>query len=101
MPKNKLNTSDPSAEIIKSSVVMPEGVTLSTLQSNYQIAANEYSLTMKKAVKLDATDDGSLWAAVKAKFPEYQILPDSNWVSYVKNNILASVYTVGDRKSVV
>lgn len=101
MPKNKLNTSDPSAEIIKSSVVMPEGVTLSTLQSNYQIAANEYSLTMKKAVKLDATDDGSLWAAVKAKFPEYQILPDSNWVSYVKNNILASVYTVGKSASII
>lgn len=43
---------------------------------------------------LDATDRGELWKALKAKFPPYQILPDTNLITYVKNNILASIYTV-------
>jgi hypothetical protein len=44
---------------------------------------------------LDATDRGRLWEAIGAKFPSYQILPDTNHVSYIKNNLLASLYTIG------
>ena len=43
---------------------------------------------------LEQIDSGDLWKAIKAKFPAYQILPDTNFVSYVKNNIVASLYTV-------
>lgn len=52
-----------------------------------------YSRAIKKIQLLDATDNGDMWRALKAKFPNFQVLPDSNWVSYIKNNILASLYT--------
>lgn len=42
---------------------------------------------------LDMTDRGDLWMAVGAKFPPYQILPDTNFVTYVKDNLTASLYT--------
>lgn len=74
---------------------LPDGVTVSTLRDNYTVAATEYTPALRRAYKLDATDRGKLWEAVRAKFPKYQILPDSNHVSYIKNNILASIYTVG------
>ena len=44
---------------------------------------------------LDGTDRGKLWDVVKAKFPKYQLTPDSNWVNYIKENLLASIYTTG------
>ena len=74
---------------------LPDGVTLSQLDSNYRVAAVEYRRAQQKAAKLDATDKGRLWEAIGAKYPPYQILPDKNDVSYVKNNIFASLYTVG------
>lgn len=74
---------------------LPEGVSPSKLAENYKIAAAEYSSAHKKAVKLDAADRNKMWQAVGAKFPPYQILPYTNHVAYVKNNILASLYTVG------
>ena len=74
---------------------MPEGVSLSDLQENYRISAGEYSKAFRRAKRLDSIDRGKLWGTLKAKFPSYQILPDTNHVSYVKNNILSSIYTVG------
>lgn len=74
---------------------LPDGVKLRDLVSNFEIAHSEYTPVFRKAAKLDATDNGELWKAIGAKFPSYQILPDTNWLSYVKNNILASIYTVG------
>ena len=43
---------------------------------------------------LDLTDRGGLWEALGAKFPSYQILPDTNHIAYIKNNLVASIYTV-------
>ena len=43
---------------------------------------------------LDLTDRGGLWEALGAKFPSYQILPDTNHVAYIKNNMVASIYTI-------
>lgn len=74
---------------------LPEGVTLEMLSRNREIARAEYGGVFNRARKLDAADNGELWKAVAAKFPSYQILPDTNWVSYVKENILAAIYTVG------
>ena len=74
---------------------LPEGYTLSRLKEYFDIMRNEYAAVHRRAVKLDATDRGKLWEAVNAAFPKYQILPDTNLVAYVKNNILASIYTVG------
>ena len=68
---------------------------LSKLKEWYSVGRAEYSVAHRRAVKLDAADRGKLWEAIEARFPAYQILPDSNWVSYIKQNILASIYTVG------
>lgn len=74
---------------------LPEGITIEYLTERFNIGKAEYSAAQRRAQKLDATDRGKLWEAVRAAFPKYQILPDTNFVSYVKNNILASIYTVG------
>lgn len=81
---NKINKSE-----------LPEGVTIEKLKEYFSIGKAEYSSAHRRAQKLDATDRGKLWEAVRAAFPKYQILPDTNYISYVKNNILASIYTVG------
>ena len=44
---------------------------------------------------LDGTDRGKMWDVVSAKFPKYQLQPDSNWVNYIKENLVASIYTTG------
>lgn len=76
-------------------VELPEGYCLGDLNELFNVAKTEYEPAFRRARKLDATDKGRLWAAVQAKFPSYQILPDTNFVSYVKQNLLASIYTVG------
>lgn len=53
-----------------------------------------YSKAFQKMRVLDMTDRGEMWKAIGAKFPKYQILPDTNHVSYIKNNLLASIYSV-------
>lgn len=74
---------------------LPEGITLDMLREYRNVAANEYRGVFARARKLDAADSGDLWKAVQAKFPSYQILPDTNYISYVKDNIVAAIYTVG------
>lgn len=74
---------------------LPEGITVQKLNEWFSVAAAEYAPAHRRARKLDAADRGKLWEAVGAKFPKYQILPDTNQVHYIKSNILASVYTVG------
>lgn len=80
---------------------LPEGVKLDQLSGNYSVAASEYSKAFRRAAKLDMVDQTELWAAIASKYPSYQILPDTNHVSYVKNNILASIYTVGKSASLL
>lgn len=76
-------------------VKLPEGIELRTLADNYRVASTEYSQIHKRMRVLDMADNNKLWQAVAAKFPKYQILPETNHVSYIKNNLLASVYTIG------
>ena len=78
-----------------------EGKLLEQLKSYYDIAINWYGPIHRKIRLLDAIDRGDLWKALRAKFPAYQILPDSNHVSYVKNNILASIYTVAKSAQII
>ena len=44
---------------------------------------------------LDGTDRGKMWDVIRARFPRYQLTPDSNWVNYIKENLVASIYTTG------
>lgn len=79
----------------KTDVKLPEHVTVDKLKEYFSLARTEYAAAHRRAQKLDATDRGKLWEAVRAEFPKYQILPDTNFIAYVKQNILASIYTVG------
>ena len=70
----------------------PVGV--AELRRNYEIASSNYTKIHRKMKILDAADRSRLWQAISAKFPKWQVQPDSNWVSYVKSNLVASIYTV-------
>lgn len=74
---------------------LPKGITLDILRERWETAIQEYAKPFRRIYILDATDRSKLWEAVKATFPKYQILPDTNHVSYIKNNLLASIYSVG------
>lgn len=84
-----------------SKIKLPEGVTLELLKENWQEASAMYQPAYRRAQMLDATDRGKLWKAISAKFPKYQVLPDTNHVAYVKNNLLASLYSVGRSANLV
>jgi hypothetical protein len=79
----------------KDSTKLPEGLTLDMLKAFWTEANSAYAPVFRRMRIIDATDRGKLWTAIAAKFPTYQILPDTNHVSYVKNNLLASLYTIG------
>ena len=74
---------------------------LGKLKSNYEYCKQYYGKEHRRMRLLDATDKGDLWKACKAKFPPYQLLPDTNFVSYVHYNILASIYTVAKSAQLV
>lgn len=74
---------------------------LGKLKEKYDIGKQYYGKVHKKMRLLDSTDNGEMWKALHAKFPPYQLLPDTNYVSYVKNNLLASLYTVTKSAEIV
>ncbi len=80
---------------------LDEDKLLAKLKDNYTYAKRYYAREHKKMRLLDSTDRGDLWKAIRAKFPPYQLLPDTNFVSYVKSNILASLYTVSKSAQLV
>lgn len=45
--------------------------------------------------QLDAYDSGNFWSHVKAKLPKHQMLVDTNYVNYVKQNQVNSIYSGG------
>lgn len=69
-------------------------VQIAELRRNYEIAYSNYTRIHRKMRILDAADRSRLWQAISAKFPKWQVQPDSNWVSYVKSNLVSSIYTV-------
>ena len=75
-----------------------QGVTLrvpiTKLREQFDLCKSQYAKEHRRMQVLDLTDRGGLWEALGAKFPSYQILPDTNHVSYIKNNMVASIYTV-------
>ena len=77
-------------------LIKPEdtGMTVPKLKEYYDLMVSHYTKDHRRMRLLDSTDRGDLWKALGARFPSYQILPDTNHVAYVKNNILASIYTV-------
>lgn len=76
-------------------------IKLSTLQEYWDLMKQHYTRDQRRMKILEQVDSSDLWKALKAKFPAYQILPDTNFVSYVKNNLVASLYTVMKSASVL
>ncbi len=74
---------------------------LGKLKQNYEYCKQYYGKEHRRMRLLDATDKGELWKACHAKFPPYQLLPDTNFVSFVHYNILASIYTVAKSAQLV
>lgn len=67
---------------------------LMLLKDYWDLGRQHYAKDFKKMRALDMTDRGELWKAIGAQYPKYQILPDTNFISYVKSNLVASVYSV-------
>ena len=80
---------------------LPDGLNVRDLKQNWDIAYNQYTKARKRAIVLDAVDRSRMWEALKVRYPKYQVLPDTNHVAYVKNNILAACYTVGRSAQIV
>ena len=76
-------------------------ITLSALNTMLSNARSEYNTAHRKIKRLDALDRNKLWDELNAKFPNYQLLPQTNHVSYIKNNLIASIYSVGKQATLV
>lgn len=74
---------------------------ISQLREYYSIAKSQYAPELKRIKLLDAVDSTNIWKALGMQFPKHQILPDTNYVSYVKTNLLASIYTVAKAPSIL
>ena len=79
----------------KKNITLPSGITIEQLRTNWDTASAQYAKAFRRISMLDAADKGKLWEVLGAKFPQYQILTDTNFVSYIKNNLVAGIYTVG------
>ena len=80
---------------IDGSHLLPECVNLSEIRSKIKDTNSHYSKVVERMRILDGADRGKIWDVVRAKFPKYQLTPDTNWVNYVKENLVASIYTTG------
>ena len=45
--------------------------------------------------QLDAYDSGNFWSHVKARLPKHQMLSDTNYINYIKQNQVNSIYSSG------
>ena len=74
---------------IYGSELLPEGVCLNDIQDKIRDTNAHYTKAMQRMRILDGADRGKVWDVVKAKFPSYQLTPDTNWVNYIKDNLVA------------
>ena len=80
---------------IYGSELLPEQLKLECIKNKIKDTDSRYTKVLERMRILDGTDRGKLWDVVQAKFPKYQLTPDSNWVNYIKENLVASIYTTG------
>ena len=95
MAKNVEKQNKKAIKDIYGSDLLPEGVTLQSIKDRIKDTDSRYTKVLERMRILDGTDRGKMWDVVKAKFPKYQLTPDSNWVNYIKENLVASIYTTG------
>ena len=75
--------------------LLPDNLSLETIKDRIKDTDTRYTKVLERMRILDGTDRGKMWEVVNAKFPKYQLTPDSNWVNYIKENLVASIYTTG------
>ncbi len=80
---------------IYGSELLPDGVCLQHIKDRIKETDSKYTKVLERMRVLDGTDRGKLWDVIKSRYPKYQLMPDSNWVNYIKENLVASIYTVG------
>ena len=56
-------------------------VPVEKLREQFDLCKTQYAKEHRRMKILDLTDRGGLWEALGAKFPAYQILPDTNHTS--------------------
>ena len=74
---------------------------LSYIRDFWELAKRMYANDFQRIKILDQTDRGELWKATGMVFPEYQLLPDTNHVTYVKSNLVASIYSVAKSATII
>ena len=62
------------------------------LFKHYEQEKASYS---KVCRQLDAYDSGDFWKHIKANLPEHQMLVDTNYINYIKQNFVNSIYSSG------
>jgi len=76
-------------------------ITVKELSDLFNVALTEYQPIHRRMRLLDAVDRGKLWKAIQARWPSYQMLPDTNHAAYIKTNLLASLYSIGRSASLL
>lgn len=82
-------------------VSFPDGISIEVLLEKYELARTEYAGIFRRMRKLDMLDNNELWKTLQAKYPSYQLLPETNHVNWTKCNILAAIYCVGRAASLL
>lgn len=80
---------------------LPKGLKMQDLLDNWNTCEAEYQRAKTRMRVLDMADTGRIWDLISQQFPEFHISPDTNYVNYVKENIVASIYTVGRSASLM
>lgn len=93
------NKKQPS--LVKDELKLPAGVSVDLLKKNWKISRDAYTDIRRRMVLLDSVDSGDLWVNLCKRFPQYQISPDTNYINFIKENILASIYTVGKSANLI
>ena len=95
MTDNTDNSTKKAMKDVYGSNLLPEGVCLQYIKDVIKETDSKYTKVLSRMRILDGTDRGKLWDTIRAKFPKYQLTPDSNWINYTKENLVASIYTTG------
>lgn len=98
---NKQNNSNLEPKKSDQAVKSDCPIGMDLLKNYWDLMKQHYARDHKKMKMLEQVDSSDFWKAIKARFPAYQILPDTNFISYVKNNIVASLYTVMKSASIL
>lgn len=93
MTDSQEKTTQKQLKTVYGEQLLPDCIKLSQIQDRIKETDTQYTKVLERMRILDGTDRGKLWDVVKAKFPKYQLTPDSNWVNYIKENLVASIYS--------